>query len=101
MPTYKSHLGKKLRGESCWAVRIGCGSVGQSELGAAASRKAVWWDLHLASLLMHLLLFYFIHIYIMLFHSHTVTNVAVTVFTSVVAILGLPLFFSSLGNKIN
>jgi len=61
------------------------------------SRKAVWWDLHLASLLMHLLLFYFIHIYIMLFHSHTVTNVAVTVFTSVVAILGLPLFFFKLG----
>jgi len=28
--------------------------VGLSELGAAASHKAVWWDLHLASLLMHL-----------------------------------------------
>jgi len=28
---------------------------GHSELGAAASTKAVWWDLHLASLLMHLL----------------------------------------------
>ena len=27
---------------------------GQSELGAAASRKAVWWDLRLASLLTHL-----------------------------------------------
>ena len=26
----------------------------QSELGAAASRKAVWWNLRLASLLMHL-----------------------------------------------
>ena len=30
------------------------GSAGQSELGAAASRKAVWWDLRLASLLTHL-----------------------------------------------
>jgi len=30
-------------------------AVGQSELGAAASRKAVWWDLRLASLLTHLL----------------------------------------------
>jgi len=29
-------------------------SVGQSELGAAASRKAVWCDLRLASLLTHL-----------------------------------------------
>jgi len=28
---------------------------GQSELGAAASTKAVWWDLRLASLLTHLL----------------------------------------------
>ena len=27
---------------------------GHSELGAAASTKAVWWDLRLASLLMHL-----------------------------------------------
>ena len=40
-----------------WAVGIGCrGSVGQSELGAAASRKAVSSDLHLASLLTHLFL---------------------------------------------
>jgi len=30
--------------------------LGQSELGAAASRKAVWWDLRLASYLTHLLL---------------------------------------------
>ena len=30
---------------------------GQSELGAAALLKAVWWDLHLASLLTHLLAF--------------------------------------------
>ena len=30
---------------------------GQSELGAAASRKAVWWDLRLASLLTHLFSF--------------------------------------------
>ena len=35
------------------------GSVLQSELGAAASRKAVWWDLRLASLLTHLFLFFF------------------------------------------
>jgi len=28
-------------------------AVGQSELAAAASRKAVWWDLRLASLLTH------------------------------------------------
>jgi len=34
------------------AARVG----GQSELGAAASRKAVWWDMRLASLLTHLLL---------------------------------------------
>jgi len=33
------------------AARLG----GQSELGAAASRKAVWWDLRLASLMTHLL----------------------------------------------
>jgi len=31
-------------------VRLG----GQSELRAAASRKAIWWDLRLASLLTHL-----------------------------------------------
>ena len=31
--------------------------AGHSELGAAASTKAVWWDLRLASLLMHLLYF--------------------------------------------
>jgi len=30
-------------------------AVGQSELVAAPSRKAVWWDLRLASLLTHLL----------------------------------------------
>jgi len=36
------------------------GSVGgHSEVGAAASTKAVWWHLHLASLLTHLFLFYF------------------------------------------
>ena len=41
------HLVKKT-----FEARLG----GQSELGAvAASRKAVWWDLHLASLLTHLL----------------------------------------------
>jgi len=28
-------------------------AVGHSELSAAALLKAVWWDLHLASLLMH------------------------------------------------
>jgi len=39
-------------GKAQWAVGIGChGSVGQSELGAAASSMAVGWDLHLASLL--------------------------------------------------
>ena len=32
--------------------------MGQSELEAAASRKAVWWDLRLASLLTHLLFFF-------------------------------------------
>ena len=31
-------------------------STGQLELRVAASRKTVWWDLHLASLLTHLLL---------------------------------------------
>jgi len=29
--------------------------VGQSELGTALSRKALWWDLRLASLLTHLI----------------------------------------------
>ena len=29
-------------------------AVGHSELGVAALLKAVWWDLHLASLLTHL-----------------------------------------------
>jgi len=42
-------------GEALWAFGIGCrGSMGQSESGAAALLKAVWWDLRLASLLMHL-----------------------------------------------
>jgi len=46
-------------GEAQWGLGIGRrGSVGQSELGAAAWRKAVWWDLRLASLLTHL--FYFL-----------------------------------------
>jgi len=36
------------------------GSVGHSELGAAASRKAVWWDLRLASLLTHLFFLWFL-----------------------------------------
>jgi len=31
--------------------------AGHSELGAAVSTKAIWWDLCLASLLMHLFLF--------------------------------------------
>ena len=42
-------------GEARWAVGIACrGLVGQLELGAAASRKAVWWDLRLVSLLTQL-----------------------------------------------
>jgi len=45
-------------GEARWGFGIGCrGSVGQSELGAAALLKAVWWDLRLASLLTHLFFF--------------------------------------------
>ena len=41
-----------------WFRRILCVEAwhGHSELGAAALLKAVWWDLHLASLLTHLLL---------------------------------------------
>jgi len=35
-----------------WAIQI---AVGQSELGTALSRKALWWDLRLASLLTHLI----------------------------------------------
>jgi len=54
MPTYKSHLGKKLCCEARWAVGIDRGLVGQSELGATASRKAIWWYLRLTSLLAHL-----------------------------------------------
>jgi len=38
---YKSHLGKNLTARFGGAVRIGRGSVGQSELVAAASHKAV------------------------------------------------------------
>jgi len=33
------------------------GSVGQSELGAEALLKAVWWDLRLASPLTHVYVF--------------------------------------------
>jgi len=45
-------------GEARWGFGIGCrGSVGQSELVAATLLSAVWWDLCLASLLMHLLTF--------------------------------------------
>jgi len=36
--------------------------AGQSELGAAASRKAVWWDLRLASLLTHLFVFLYVQL---------------------------------------
>ena len=39
-------------GEKNFAARLGV----QSELGAGTSRKAVWWDLRLASLLTHLFL---------------------------------------------
>jgi len=35
--------------------------TGQSELGAAASRKAVWWDLRLASPLTHLFCYSQLH----------------------------------------
>jgi len=43
-------------GEAWWGFGIGChGLVGQSELGAAALLKTIWWDLHLASQRMHLL----------------------------------------------
>jgi len=37
-----------------WEKTSRRGLVGQSELGAAVSRKAVWWDLCLVSLLTHL-----------------------------------------------
>jgi len=57
MPTIQITPGKKLQGEARWAVGSGRASVGKSEFGAAASRKAVWWDLRLASLLTHLLSF--------------------------------------------
>jgi len=43
--------------EAQWADAIRCrGSVGQRELAAEASRKAVWWGLRFASLLTHLLM---------------------------------------------
>jgi len=40
----------------CWRARvdIGCGVHRGSELGTAASTKAVWWGMRLASLLTHL-----------------------------------------------
>jgi len=49
----------------CWWARgdIGGGVQRGSELGAAASTKAVWWDWRLASLLTHL----FYHLF--LFHQ--------------------------------
>jgi len=37
-----------------WEKNFAARLAGQSELGAAASLKAVWWDLRLASLLTHL-----------------------------------------------
>ena len=46
-----SHGGGIAGGTRRLPARLG----GQSELGAAASRKAVSWDLRLASLLTHLL----------------------------------------------
>jgi len=46
--------------EARWGFGIGYhGSVRQSELVVAALLKAVWWDLRLASLLMHLLFLLF------------------------------------------
>jgi len=50
--------------EAWWAVGIGCRcSVAQSELGTAASRQAVWWDLRLASLLTHFYYYYYYYYY--------------------------------------
>jgi len=49
----------------CWWARGDIVSSVQrgSELGAVASTKAVWWDLRLASLLMHLLVMLFAVLY--------------------------------------
>jgi len=54
-PIYTSHLGKKEKlGQTPILISSGKktlrrSSAGQSELGAAASRKAMWWDLRLES----------------------------------------------------
>ena len=44
-------------GNSELRTRLG----GHSELGVAASTKAVWWDLHLASLLMYMFYCHLVH----------------------------------------
>ena len=46
-----SPIAAKLVGDSELGTRLG-----NSDLGAAASTKAIWWDFRLASLLTHLLL---------------------------------------------
>ena len=43
LPTNQT-WGKKLCCEAQWAVGIGHGLVGQSELEVASLGKAVWWD---------------------------------------------------------
>jgi len=48
--THRAGSGAAAHGRPAPLARVG----GHWELGAAASRKAVWWDLCLASLLTHL-----------------------------------------------
>ena len=43
-------------------------AAAQSEFGAAALLKAVWWDLRLASLLTHLFCFFFAFFVFVVFH---------------------------------
>jgi len=53
---------KCLHTNHTWEKNLAAMLAGQSELGAAASRKAVWWDLRLASLLTHLFVFLYVQL---------------------------------------
>jgi len=70
---FRDELNIEPGGEARWAVGIGRrDSVGSLNWGAAPSRKAVWWDLRLASLLTHLLYCY--PLANVLFHAICTTN---------------------------
>jgi len=47
VPGNKRKVGTATYTNLTWEKSLQRGSVGQSELGAAALHKAIWWDLHL------------------------------------------------------